>query len=162
MSVSYSAKMAVGVIVDPEEFFWDKQEVTEVLCAHPEAEAKGVKFCPSCGLAKKDRVKVTVKRVLKPQFMGMKDFLGDDEEESDFPNDCPYPIAGLKLIQLRYDYSGSTYLLGAEIGRVGEYTSAIIHEGTKTTAATIDRVKARLAALGIQEEPMTFLAMSVS
>lgn len=157
MSVDYSAKLVIGVLVEPEKFFFEERTEIQVVCAH--AEAEGQRFCPVCGTAAKDRrVEKTIK-VVKAPFARVLDLEDIDFDYTDWLYDLR--VGGLELVQASSMMGEeNVYVFGEEVGRVGGYRDVIVHEPVTDTISTIAVVGKKLKDLGIEEEPSTFLAMS--
>lgn len=162
MGVTYSAMMAVGIVIDPEEFFYETKKVEKiaVACSHPEAERHD--FCPRCGAERKSRLTVEEVKVIKPEF---REALPESEEDDEAPviDWDEVSVKGLSVVCVAFNPHGeSTYIFGAEIGTAGGYGAKVVGEDSEHTLKTIERVMDGLTALGIIEAPQTFLALSAS
>lgn len=79
MGADYYAKSYFEVPVSRSDFV-DRVEDIEVLCDH--AEAKGNKFCPTCGAAEGDRKRTVVREIPKPEVAAAMEGWYDLDEPS--------------------------------------------------------------------------------
>ena len=154
----YRTNTAVGIVIDPDDFFFETREVTKVLCDYPEAGKN--KFCPVCGLSKKKRTRVTKIRSVKSAytaFIDIEDF-EDIEEAFEWDN---LRIGELRVVLIKWDpYNKHTYVLGNEIGTVSTYDSYdVVQEDACVTETTIATTRRALQKLGITDEPKVFLSL---
>ena len=73
MGVSYRAYVIVGVPLVVSDFV-EVRDVKKVLCDHPEADAPGTRFCPSCGCSTKKRVLMMKREFPRPEVASMTPF----------------------------------------------------------------------------------------
>jgi len=157
MGVDYRAKAYLGVKIDPDTFFFETVEVTEVVCAHPEGDDQ--KFCPVCGTPADGRTVVTQQKQLKPQFSSLADAFDPDEDWIDWDY---IEVGGLSVVHVS-DYCESLfYLLGGELGETGSSNGGdpIEEMSADYVTSRIKSVKKALKKFGITSEPQIILHLS--
>jgi hypothetical protein len=154
MGVSWRASVAVGIVIDPDTFFFDVMQQEESLCAHSEAE--GVAYCPVCGTPAAKRTKTVSVTVVKPPFRGLVEVDQEWEDGDD--------VGQLMLLCQEWNMGeDSVWVLGCRVGSLSSYDNGgTVREDAAATKQTIDHVNAQLAALGISETASTLLSLSAS
>lgn len=168
MGTYYWATLAVGIEVDPKSFFFEEKRTQVVVCSHP--EAKGNKYCPTCGTERSMRVHEEVAIVPKAQFKGLVPY---DEEEANDPDstyedyrwewlyDTSTLIGELNLINIGGGYGEDIYIYGTALGKVGGWNgpSRLSHPGD-VVQNTVNFVQVELKKLGIVTTPLVHLMMT--
>lgn len=170
MGVDYKAKTIVAVRITATDFV-ERREVLHVRCAHPEADAPGVKFCPMCGIHTSKRTSKHLREFPLPAVAHLDLFAQDgpvpeggfDEgffedwlrQSSDYDRIGPFNVIDLNdreslthawVLGFEFLSSGSSY--GST-----SYRSVPAH----TMEDTIAQVRDGVAALGIKDRPVEII-----
>lgn len=162
MGVDYRAVLVFGVeIKDLRAFFGTESTEEEVLCDHP--EARGVTYCPVCGIHKDKRIKRVKTWAPKKLFRAAFDEIEvlDDDDDLTWYLDHPHEglmdldIGGLSVIDLT---NSERWVLGV-VGGTSSWRSEIVTESGAETRGRIHSVMDRLLSLGITEPCQTYLCL---